>query len=418
MKAALQKYQVLICVFLLFSIALRGQSFSELAVTLPAISNGSTTWGDYDNDGDLDLLVSGGGTDNNSLLKVFRNNGNHTFTDLGNVFTPALPSAYIGYGDNYLSAWVDLDNDGYLDIVFNGKNFYGGFELNIYRNEGPDQFTRSFSRKYRMEYVTFQGGTSFDVGDYDNDGDPDLIVVNSVASKLLKNKGNFLFDEQISVVLNGETYSTTKFIDYDNDGDLDILLSGNLKGFALYQNQGNDSFIKQTSLNIYGASGGTNDWADFNNDGYPDLLLTGGSTSIYINNGNGTFTNLTGTSLISTSKSTGNWCDFDNDGDADVIITGSSNDSEITKIFINNGNNAFSELTGRTLDGVSEGSVDVGDYDNDKDADIIISGKKGPERICKIYKNGSGTINPAPAAPIGLTTQISGKNLIIPIRSP
>jgi PKD repeat protein len=415
MKAISFRNQFLTWVLLIFTLVINGQTFEEQTlIVLPSVSNGSTTWGDYDNDGDMDVLISGGNVSDGPVLKIFRNNyPANTFTDLGNVFTPANPNAYIGYGDNYLSAWVDFDNDGYLDIVFNGRNENGGYEVNIYKNEGPDQFNRSFSRKYRMTYLTFQGGTSFDFGDYDNDGDIDLIIVNSIASKLLKNIGNYQFEEQTSVSLNGETYSTTKFIDYDNDGDLDIIISGNLNGFALYQNQGDGSFIKQTSLNIYGGSGGTNDWADCNSDGYPDLLLNGGSTIIYKNNGNGTFTNLAGANLTNTSKSTGNWCDFDNDGDADIIITGSSNNSDITKIYINNDNETFSELSGLTMDGVSEGSVDVGDYDKDNDIDIIISGKKGPEKICKIYKNTSVTTNPVLTAPSGLTTQTSGNNLIL-----
>ncbi|HBQ81612.1 MAG: hypothetical protein A2X03_07345 [Bacteroidetes bacterium GWA2_40_15] len=414
MKILFLRWQVVVLVFSLAAINLKGQTFDEhTGIVLPVISNGSTTWGDYDNDGDLDALISGGGTDNNAILKVFRNNYPvNTFTDIGNVFTPALPSAYISYGDNYLSAWVDFDNDGYLDIVFNGKNANGGYELNIYRNEGPDQYTRSFFRKYRMEYVTFQGGTSFDFGDYDNDGDPDLIVVNSVASRLLKNRGNFLFDEQSAVSLNGETYSMTRFIDYDNDGDLDILLSGNVNGFALYQNQGNDSFIEQTSLNIYGASGGTNDWGDYDNDGYPDLLLAGGSTNLYKNNGNGTFSYQSGTGFTNLSKATGNWADMDNDGDLDVILTGNNN-NDLTEIYLNNGNNTFTNLTGLSIDGISEGSVDLGDYDNDGDLDIIISGKKGPVKICKIYKNLSPTVNPVPAAPTGLTYLSTGNTVTL-----
>ncbi len=413
MKRATLKKQVLVIVFLLIPILLLSQTFTEQTdIVLPVSANGSDTWGDYDNDGDLDLLVSGSASDNYATVKIFRNDGNNSFFDLGYVLSPSLPAGYISNGDNCISSWADLNNDDLLDIIIASKNPDGGYELLIYKNEG----TGAFTMMYKQEFLSIYGGTSFDCGDYDNDGDLDIICTNSIDTKIFQNQGNFVFNSLYSVSLKGFNYSSSRWIDYDNDGDLDILITGqeNWASYTvLYQNQGNNVFIEQTDVSFYGVSTGNNDWGDYNNDGFPDLLLTGGLSVVFKNNGDGTFIYQSGIILQHLGKGTGNWGDLDNDGDLDIILTGYDNSSDVTKIYINNGDNIFTEATGLDLTGVSESSTAIGDYDNDGDLDIIISGINGPEKICKVYKNETTVNNPVPGAPDGLSYESAGDSIIL-----
>ena len=77
---------------------------------------GSVAWGDFDNDGDLDILLTGESA-SGDISKIYRNNGNSTFTDIN----AGLPSIYYGS-----VAWGDFDNDGYLDILLTGYSSTAG----------------------------------------------------------------------------------------------------------------------------------------------------------------------------------------------------------------------------------------------------------------------------------------------------
>src|SRR6185436_6273171 len=100
-------------------------ALNSVAAELPASVHGSVAWGDYDNDGDLDLLVSGLLT-NGFFTRIFRNN-NSVFTDTG-ILLPA-----VGYAD---AQWCDYDRDGDLDIAIMGFHQQANVPLTrIYRND-------------------------------------------------------------------------------------------------------------------------------------------------------------------------------------------------------------------------------------------------------------------------------------------
>jgi hypothetical protein len=413
MKRTFLKKQVFVICFLFFSCAIYSQTFTELSgISLPAVSYGSTEWGDYDNDGDLDLLISGGNDVNASVLKIYRNDGSDSFEDIGDVFTPDIPSLGIWSGEVLKASWSDINLDGFIDLVIVGPSSFGDYQLMVYRNDGGS----SFSLQYQIHFLTFQGGSSFDCGDYDNDGDPDIVVTGSIYTRILRNMGGFVFTELSSPRLVGIRYSSAKWIDYDNDGDLDVLVTGqptnDYNSAFLYRNEGNDIFILQTDANLYTNSNSTGDWGDFNNDGFADAALVGGN-NIYKNNGDNTFEQQSYISFPFTSNGTRNWGDIDNDGDLDLLITGNANSTDISKVYLNNGDNTFAEATGIILTGVSEGSVDMGDYDNDGDLDIVLSGKTGPSKTCKIYKNDSATGNTVPVAPTGLVPVSTGEDMVL-----
>lgn len=401
----------------LFSVLVSGlfaQTFSEqTGITIPGIANGTALWGDADNDGDVDILISGYDNSNNLLVKLYRNNGSNSYSDAGNIFSPALPAPYGNYTMSV--QWVDFDNDGFLDILLNSTTLFDVNNLLVYHHEAD----HSYLLKSTIEFWAWQGNAA-ECGDYDNDGDQDILLVTHNSSKIYQNQGNFSFKEQYNIHMDGLLESSGKFVDFDNDGDLDIYLMGSTQAsysptYRFYENNGDNSFTLNSGVNLQGCFDGSADWGDYNNDGFPDLLLTGkyGNSKIYKNNGNKSFTTLSGITLIAVIESSGKWGDFDNDGDLDIILSGNSNNIYYTKLYTNNGNNTFTELAGSTFEGVYKSSIDLGDYDNDRDLDVLISGDKGGSRVCKVYKNLSSVNNPLPAAPTGLSAAPSGNNIIL-----
>ena len=149
-----------------------------------------------------------------------------------------------------------------------------------------------------------------------------------------------------------QTVSNSKSLwgDYDNDGDLDVLLTGDGNS-KIYSNDGSNTFTEQTGIVLEGIWDGCADWGDYDNDGYVDILLTGDSNSgaiskVYRNNGNNTFTEQTGIVLQGMANGSAcAWGDYDNDGDLDILLTGDGN----ARIYRNDGDNTFNWQTGINL---------------------------------------------------------------------
>lgn len=106
-------------------------TFTELtSVSLTGVSHGSAVWGDYDNDGDLDILLCGLAVEPNEISKIYRNEGNDTFIEMTSISLIGVRACE--------AAWGDYDSDGDLDILFVGIT--GGADgtriAKVYRNEG------------------------------------------------------------------------------------------------------------------------------------------------------------------------------------------------------------------------------------------------------------------------------------------
>ena len=298
---------------------------------------------DYDNDGDVDLLIMRGawlgkqGLHPNSLL---RNDGDGHFVDV--TFDAGLGDALY---PTPTAAWADYDNDGDLDLFVGNE----AFPCQLYRNNGDGTFT-DVAAEAGVLGGHFTKAAIW--GDYDNDRFPDLYLSNLHApNQLFHNEGDGTFIDVAPGA--GVTEPVTSFPgwfwDFNNDGALDIYVAAYEVGIQyvarsymglphgsaldrLYQGDGHGGFRDVTlEQNLAGPTQpmGSN-FGDLDNDGYPDFYLGTGYPDFDALMPNLMFHNLGGTGFsdVSTAGGFGHlqkghgvvFADLDNDGDQDVFI--------------------------------------------------------------------------------------------------
>ncbi|MCP4634602.1 MAG: T9SS type A sorting domain-containing protein [candidate division Zixibacteria bacterium] len=295
-------------------------------------------WGDYDNDGDIDLFISSQGGQDNIL---YRNDGD------GNFYRIYDGVIVEDGGDSHHSTWGDYNNDGFLDMfVANGGFTTNGVNF-LYRNEGDG----SFIKIEDGDLVNTTGRTfGGNWGDYDNDGDVDIFVAhwNDEDNNLYRNDGidGFVALTEGDIVHDGGSSIGSNWGDYDNDGDLDLFVAnwGDQDNF-LYQNNGNGTFTAITD-DVVVSDGGQSwcgCWGDYDNDGDLDLFVTNYDQDnfLYSNDGDGSFTKIIDGEIVNDRglSSGAACCDYDNDGDLDLFIANWVNQDNYFYENIGNGNN-------------------------------------------------------------------------------
>ncbi|UCH10733.1 MAG: VCBS repeat-containing protein, partial [Fidelibacterota bacterium] len=373
-------------------------------VTVQDWSEGSA-WGDYDNDGDLDLFVASTGTEGNYL---YANNGDGTFAEVttGPIITDQIGSAG--------GSWADYDNDGDIDLFI--ANLGG---MNIYTNNGDGSFTRFLDGPSGC-YLGYWG-------DYDNDGDVDLFVSNdqSSTSYLYNNHGDGTFELLSTgpVVTDEGDSRSAAWGDYDGDGDLDLFVANYGENNFLYANNGDGTFTKVTSGPIVtdGGNSRAGSWADYDNDGDLDLFVANTNYQpnfLYNNNGDGTFQKVDEGPVVTIGKNSqaGTWADYDNDGDLDLFVASGGGSGENNDLFTNNGDGSFTQVTIGFV--VNDWSYCYGnswaDYDGDGDLDLLVHDNVHPDFL---YNNNGNDNNWITIAAVGTVSNASAFGAKVRLRA-
>ena len=394
---------------------------------------------DYNNDGLLDIFFTNGAeipslekTNPSFYNKLFRNNGDGTFTDV----TEKAGLAGIGYSMGVAAG--DYDNDGFVDL------YVTGFNCNqLFHNNGDGTFTDR-TEKAGVSGVLKKGKPwSVAAGwlDYNNDGLLDLFVVNyldySLSTAHSCNTGNIVDycspDEyrgtpNILYRNNGDGTFTdvsqqshisqylgkgmgVAFADYDGDGFTDIFVSNDSIPNFLLHNNGDGTFTDVALLagvayneNGKAVAGMGTDFRDIDNDGMPDIFLTamyGDSFPLYRNPGKGQFEDVTETTGIAamtirfTAWGAGIF-DFDNDGNKDIFAAGSAildNSMQVNHkpyplpnfLYRNLGNMRFKDVSGEAGASFSvpaaHRGAGFGDLNNDGKIDIVVTVLNGEPQL-------------------------------------
>jgi hypothetical protein len=395
---------------------------------------------DYNNDGLLDIFFTNGAaipslekTDPSYANRLFRNNGDGTFTDV----TERAGLRGIGYSMGVAAG--DYDNDGLVDLYVTGVN-----RNQLFHNNGDGTFT-DVTEKAGVAGMVPHLGKAWAVTagwfDYNNDGLLDLLVINYLdydikTAKLCVAEGlpaycspvEFLGTPNILYRNNGDGTFTdvsaqshiaqyigkgmgVAFADYDGDGYTDVFISNDTFQNYLLHNNGDGTFtdVGVTSGVAYNGFGNSvagmgTDFRDLDNDGRPDIFETamfGEGFPLYKNLGDGQFQDVTSNAGIArlssrlTAWGTGAF-DFDNDGYKDLFTADSdilNNSMELAHrpyalpngLFRNKGNMAFEDLSTKAGAGFAvpepHRGAAFGDLNNDGKVDVVVTVLNGPPQI-------------------------------------
>ncbi len=432
------------------------------------------TWGDVNNDGYHDVFYSDRNIHvHNSTVQVniYYNNGDGTLRrgGKGRLKGTAFSSP----------VWIDYDNDGNLDLLVSGLDNYGycwrdentdltQIGAHLYQNTsvsstGAVTFTEVTNHGIRPLFNGNRGGKSHDwiaVGDVNKDGYPDIAMAGfDEAARfesdepmeayrvvyLYFNNGDGTFELQTTPLngtspFHGLTDGSVILEDLDLDGNLDLFTTGygskRTSETYIYWNNGDGTFTEHTG-EIYPVTNASSSVGDLNNDGLPELILAGhylnnNGKNFYIckNLGDRKFEMLSRNTFEGSDGTQISVGDVNNDGFSDILVGGHFSSKEhTTVIYINKGDLTFDtygshadDLFGKKghFSRVTHGSHHLVDVDRDGHLDAWISGwtNGGCTSGCltELWRNVSDTkgqvANTAPAAPANLESQINGDGTI------
>ncbi len=392
-------------------------NFAEIQTPIKNHYFASSDIGDFDGDGDLDIVICGGtdsfnaGGPTETSCHLYRND-NGVYTEVSDFAVNPLHLGDVKF--------IDQDNDGDLDIVITGQNYDNIMEqyLYVYQNT-PTGFVL-FQQSPGLIY------SAINVADFNNDGKQDFLLtgvgsLSGNASHLFTNNGNFTASSLfVPKVQNGNL----QVFDFDNDSQLDVAILGIATGgnyvFELYKNTGGTLDLHQQFPAL---AFGSLEIADFNADGFPDIVASGYDDDlgnvirVYFNDSEGNFTEVLseeGVDLASGSKNIA-VADINNDGYYDFIVSGDNDNYEgIIKAFtFDVAANNFNLVTADTgifgLGGTS--NIQLFDYDGDHHPDVLSSGFAEDEAgdyvsFTKLFRNEMASVNDAPNPPTNLNAQV------------
>jgi len=314
-------------------------SVSDIAnqVALTNTYSQGAIFADYDNDGWKDLLVVNWGQDH-----LYHNDQGKHFSDV------SFPAGIIDNRNSKSASWGDYDNDGFLDLYIANWSCYpncgrqsDGEPDRLYHNNGDGTFTEVTDL---LKGGVTGAGFIASFTDYDNDGDPDIYLVNdefinAAGNKLWRNDGpgcgGWCFTQVAKDAnANSKVFGMGLAVgDYNNDGNMDFYYS-NVGPMELLQNHGDGTFsnvAKQAGVDDTNGIGWGSVFIDYNNDGWRDLYLSIadttdhkdiGANKLFRNNGDGTFTSVACDNASTDIRMSIGvaYADYNHDGWVDLVV--------------------------------------------------------------------------------------------------
>ncbi|MEQ9105641.1 MAG: FG-GAP-like repeat-containing protein [Rhodothermales bacterium] len=324
----------------------------------------ASSWGDIDNDGDLDLFVANAAGEA-GFNQVFENDGFGILRLMENH--PVSQESH----NTVSGKWIDLDQDGLLDLMvthLSGEPFH-------FENRGAGVWQENGQT---FEHVT-HGSRKIGPIDFDQDGDLDLYVSIRGDSRnlFLVQNDNGSFENRIREHFGDDRQDSTcvEWADADNDGDMDLFVCNATSDNVLYEHKEDHTFERVDNMlsNDGGRTGGAV-WGDYDMDGDLDLYVANVDEQenyYYRNDGGLVFEKiLTGDHVTDRGASnTAHTADFDNDGDLDLFVPDLSG---VNDLFLNDGSGNFVKVSSKSMSEVSlrTASASLADVDRDGDVDI------------------------------------------------
>ncbi|MEO0472985.1 MAG: FG-GAP-like repeat-containing protein, partial [Bacteroidota bacterium] len=301
------------------------------------VKDGNADWGDLNNDGGPELLLTGNSV--NGAIAVVYNNvaANGTFT-IGD--TIQLKGIQNGEGK-----WIDIDNDGWQDIVLVGEDDANVQQVYAYHNNGDGTLTEINTNLTAMEFA------SLDVGDYNNDGWSDLAITGLIGGGA---QARIFTNDKQGDFIPGQTFTglgegNFEWGDFDADGWLDFVITGrrpnNTRLARVYRNDQVGSFTLHSNLS--GVQDGHATFGDYDNDGDKDIILVGQNgpnitdRTVHLyqyDDGLDQFIDQINAAAAFDPLNTGaeaKWGDFDQDGKLDLIFVGANANGASFGLFTN-----------------------------------------------------------------------------------
>ena len=296
------------------------------------------------------------------------------------------------------AVWVDVDNDGWLDILLANSTGWpeqaaAGTHAALYRNDGDGTFT-DMTRGSGLDVPIYGIGGA--AADFDNDGQVDLYLTALGPNRLLRGQGDGTFVDVTDASGTGDPgFSTSAvWLDYDRDGQLDLFVTNYVE------------WTPETDLYCT---------LDGESKSYctPESYR-GQSSSLFRNLGDGTFEDATvasGVSSPSAKALSATMFDVDDDGWMDLFVT---NDTQPNQLFRNNGDGTFEDIAvvaGVAFNeaGVARAGmgVDAADYDGSGRPSLVI-GNFSNEMMALYHNEGNGLfIDEAPRSALGRATLLT-----------
>lgn len=358
-------------------------NFTEKKNHLDGIINGAIAIADVNNDDDHDILITGRTKSGDPMTNLYTNDGTGAFSKKQETITGV-------YGGHM--AIADINGDQHPDFFIAGRSNSLKEVMKLYVNDGVGNFKK-------VRKTLFNGTVhSLSMADVNGDKFPDVLVTGwdyGGVTKLFLNDGTGSFFEMQDTLFEGVSHGSGMLVDLNGDQHLDVLISGNdgdIPVTKLYLNDGVANFSEKAGTYFTGVESSSMAVADVNGDDYPDVFISGwdkdgnGVTELYTNDSLGQFTKVRNTPFISGPGSIV-VSDIDGDDFPDVLIAGSEDGYSAIKLYTNKGHGQFTEVENTPFEGWHDLSIALVDINDNNLPDIIVSGNDGATPILKLYKN-------------------------------